>query len=403
MRRHCSPRCAGFGLGIGITFFAHSCAPPLGALQSAMAGKTAGQSPAGSPIHAESRPAPVSAVTSGAEPLWWRLVPVHIDEPPVPGADAKPDFFTSHPLDLLIPAGWKLEGQVDWPLHKGNPSLAFRVDSPDGQIGLEYLAHDSWSWSDDPGTRTSLQAIGEKVQPLPTGAVDYLRTVLLPKLRPGAQVIAIEPLPTIAGYLNADLSGPNIAGEFDAKQNGVAAPKSSGDAARARITYLRNGMPVEEWIEIAVEHLQRHADNTPPWKPGETSREEVAPSGPMIDTFTVIECDILRAPQGTLERNSRILGTILGQLTQNDRWTEQVSYEYWHGKFNDRIIYFRSSYFGGDQFYFDGPSSQESYSFAYDHAWRNDSGGEVIVTDSADFDPNEKVGAQSWTRLKPRP
>ncbi len=404
MRRYRSPRGAGFGLGIGITFFALSCAPPLGALPSAMTGKTAGQSTAGTPTQVESGLAPVSAAASGAGSLWWQLVSAHIDEASVPGADAKPDVFTSHPLDLLIPAGWKLKGQVDWPLHKGRPSLSFRVDSPDGQIGLEYLPHDSWSWCEDPGTRASLQAAGMKFQPLPpTAAVDYLKTVLLPKLRPGAQVVAIEPLPTIAGYLNQELIGTNIAGETGAEQTGTAVPKSSGDAARARIAYLRNGVPVEEWIEIAVEHLQQHADNTPPWRPGETDRLYVAPSGPMIDTFRVVECDILRAPQGTLERNSRILGTILGHLGQNSEWTEEVSYEYWHGKFNDQVIYFESSYFGEDRFHFDDPSSGKSYSFAYKHAWGNDSGSEFIVTDSADFDPNGKVDTQSWKRLKLQP
>jgi hypothetical protein len=346
-----SPRGARFAMGIGVALFTLSCAPLLGALQSAIARQSAEQSTPGIQTHVDSSAAPIGTAASGDDPIWWRLVGAHIDERPLPGADAIPNIF-SRAVDLMIPAGWKLDGQVDWPLHKGNPSLAFHVDSPDGQIGLEYLPQESWYWSEDPATRASLQATGKRVQPLPsTRAADYLQTVLLPKLRSGAQVIAIEPLPTITDYLNREFSETNPVDKFDAEKNGVTVPKSSGDAARARITYLRNGAPVEEWIEIAVEHLQRHADNTPPWKPGETSREDVAPSGPMIDVFTVIECDVLRAPQGTLERNSRILGAILGKLTQNDSWTQHVSYEYWHGKFNDQLVYFRSSYFGDDRFY----------------------------------------------------
>ena len=213
--------------------------------------------------------------------------------------------LSGHPLDLLIPAGWELHGQVDWPQHKGSPSLAFRVNSPDGRIGLEYLPQESSSWSENPGTRTSLQAHG--VEPLPpTSAADYLQRVLLPKLRPDARVISIERLPEIAGYLNEELEDVNRLAQYGAERNGLAAPKSSGDAARARISSLRDGALAEEWLEIAVEHLQRREDRNP-WKPGETARVSVEPEGD----------------------------------------------------------------------------------------------AEFIVTDSADFDPNRKIGTQSWQRLQP--
>lgn len=349
------------------------------------------------------QPAPPGAST--AEPLWWRLVPAHIGEAGPVGTEAHPNSFNPPALDLMIPAEWKLQGQVEWPDHKGRPSLAFHVDSPDGQYGVEYLPQDSSTWSEDPDTRANLKAAGSNVQPLPpTLAADYLRAVVLPKLRPSAQIVAIDPLPEITGYLNGDVSGLNTASATDAEQTGVAAAKNSGDAARARITYLRNGVPVEEWVEIAVEHLQRHAakpsDET--WPKGQTGHLYIPPSGPIIDTFIVVECVGLRAPQGTLDQNYRILAAILGQLRQNDLWTSRVSYEHWHGKYDDRIIYFRSSFFGEDQYSFHNPSdSNQPLSFAYDHVWSNEKTDEFIVTDSATFDPNGKTGTQTWKRLKP--
>jgi len=344
---------------------------------------------------------PTAAAASADEPRWWQLVQVQIDEAAAPGAQKTPNAFSTHPLDLLIPAGWELHGQVDWPQHKGSPSLAFQVNSPDGRIGLEYLPRESSSWSEDAGTRTSLQALGVKVEPLPpTRAADYLQRVLLPKLRPDARVISIERLPEIAGYLDEQLAGLNRVAQYGAGRNGLAAPKSSGDAARARITYLRDGAPVEEWLEIAVEHLQRREDRNP-WKPGETARVYVDPDGPMIDTFTVVECVILRAPQGALELNGRILASILGTLSQNELWDSQASYEYWHGKFTDRVIFFRRSYFGKNPFEFTGPSPREYHYFAYRYAWTNEGDAEFIVTDSADFDPNRKIGTQNWQRLQP--
>jgi len=344
----------------------------------------------------------VAANPAPSGPLWWRLVSAEIDEAPLPGADSKPNYFTTHPLDLMIPADWKLTGQVDWPMHKGNPKLAFHVDSPDGLVGLEYLGSESWSWSEDAATRASLKAKGERVEPLPaTLAADYLRAVLLPKLRPGAQVIGIEPLPKATGYITQRLGGENIAAETGAEQTKTAVPKSSGDAARARISYVRNGVPVDEWIEVAVEHLQEHADNTAPWRKGETGRLYVAPSGSMIDTFKVMECDVLRAPQGMMGRYSGILATILGQLIQDDRWTRQVSYEYWHGQHDDLVIYFSGSFFGEDQFSFHAADGNGYQNFDLAHAWQMDQGGEFVLTDSADFDPNGKVGTKKWVRLKP--
>jgi len=378
-----SPRGVGLGLGIGFAVVALAIAPPFGAIQL-------------------TTEIPTVAHGSAAGPLWWRLVNTEIDEAPQPGAVAKPNYFTTHPIDLMIPADWKLVGHVDWPMHKGNPTLAFHVESPDGQIGLEYLGSESWSWSEDAATRAQLTAKGRRVAPLPaTLAADYLRSVLLPKLRPGARVIVIEPLPKPTGYITAQLGGVNIAATTGAEQTGTAVPKSSGDAARARISYMRDGVPVDEWIEVAVEHLQEHADNAPPWRPGETGRLYVAPSGPMIDTFKVMECDVLRAPQGTMDRYSGILATILGTFIQDSRWTQQVSYEYWKGQYNDRITYFSGSFFGEDQFSFHDVDGQGYQNLDLKHAWQVENGSELVVTDAPDFDPNGTVGTQKWIKLKP--
>lgn len=178
-------------------------------------------------------------------------------------------------------------------------------------------------------------------------------------------MIAIEPLPKITGYLTAEVSGTNRGAQINAEQTGTAVPKSTGDAARARITYLRDGVPVEEWVEIAVEHLQGHADNTPPWRADERSRLYVAASGPIIDRFIVVECDILRAPQGSLDRYSRISDTILGQLHQDSLWTRMVSHELWQGKYDDLVIYFSGSCFGDSQFVFHAGDRDEDVSSSY--------------------------------------
>jgi len=251
---------------------------------------------------------------------WWQLVSAQIDEAPAAGATGGDSYGSSHPVDLKIPKGWELRGQ-----------------------------------SENPGTRSHLRAKGVKVGKLPpTGAADYLRAVLLPRLHPGARVLAIERLPKVAANLNAQLSATNTA-----------------DAARARITYQRNGAAVEEWREVAVEHLQE--------------REDL--QGPMIDTFMVVECDSLWAPAGTLEQTSRILASVLGTLHENYRWDRQASVEYWHGKYTDLIIHFLPSYFAANSFIFEDTAADTKLGIAFRYAWSGDRGGEFIVTDAVDSIP----------------
>ncbi|HMG84472.1 MAG TPA: hypothetical protein VK574_01940 [Terracidiphilus sp.] len=142
---------------------------------------------------------PAVSDTLANGPIWWHLVPANIQDSRTHTTSL---YHTNNAIDLMIPEGWKVVGQMDWPAQGGSPSLKFDVDSPDGLVSLGYLGRDSWSWSDDANTRATLQAKGDKVEPLPpTLAADYLRTVLLPKLRPNAQVIAIEPLPNVTERL----------------------------------------------------------------------------------------------------------------------------------------------------------------------------------------------------------
>ncbi|HMG84473.1 MAG TPA: hypothetical protein VK574_01945 [Terracidiphilus sp.] len=157
---------------------------------------------------------------------------------------------------------------------------------------------------------------------------------------------------------------------------------------------------MEEWVNIAVEHLQQHADNTPPPTPGGTFQLYVGPSGPMIDTFMVVECDIFRAPGGKLDQYSSILATVLRNWGQDSTWTSMVSDEYWHGEFDDLVIYFSGGYLVESQFLFHAAEGGKYVGSSFKYAWTNDKGSELVVTDTADFNPNGKVGTTSWIQLK---
>ena len=173
-----SPCSVKLRLTIWLTGFVITCVPHLEALQSA---------PGSQPVQQPTIAAASSSTTAEkpAGPMWWHLVAAHIQD----GRDNRGSFrSTNNALDLMIPEGWKVVGQVEWPANKNSRSLKFDVDSPDGLVSLSFLGSESWSWSDDAATRAKWQGTLEKVEPMPpTHAADYLRSVLLPQLRPDAQ------------------------------------------------------------------------------------------------------------------------------------------------------------------------------------------------------------------------
>jgi len=77
-----------------------------------------------------------------------------------------------------------------------------------------------------------------------------------------------------------------------------------------------------------------------------------------------------------------------------------VSDEYWHGEFDDLVIYFSGGYLVESQFLFHAAEGGKYVGSSFKYAWTNDKGSELVVTDTADFNPNGKVGTTSWIQLK---
>lgn len=336
-------------------------------------------------------------------------------------------------LTMFLPTDWKLEGSVTYP--PGMPcgellQLTFRAQSPDGKLALELLPAQLWEWADDPSSRQFIEMgyqqgrqfgrAGCGLMP-PMRAADFLTRVLVPRLRPGARVLGVEPVPGADEPLQAQLRQA----QAQAHQLGIQMALS-GDTARAKVAYQAGGAPVEEWL-VAVA----------------TVRATPVPAlvgGQLGQTVTYAE-EVrllfgLRAPAGQLEASEKLFTFIMSTLRLEPEWEERVTQvqlniaainqkgaadrarirqqaaeeiqqirdETYQNRqrSQDRSAYRMSQYIRGVETYRDpGTGERVELSNQYGRAWSNGA-GEYVLSDSPGFNPNQHLNG-SWTQLEQVP
>jgi hypothetical protein len=217
-------------------------------------------------------------------------------------------FFGQRAFTVTIPAGWKLEGTVLRGADRSAPpDLVFRAYSPDGLTGVQSLPHYEWAWANDPWTVRQFRSGGLAMRP-PGSVGDFVKSVVIPEIRPGAHVGAVGPVPELSDALP----------EQDRKTNAQIAEAAHGrpqshvktDAARVRIEYDFNGQPVEEWI-VAITSSTEHPGN-------------VTPSGGIariLSSKGFIKG--ARAPRGQLDSSEPSLRAIFGSFAADPSWTRK--------------------------------------------------------------------------------
>lgn len=120
-------------------------------------------------------------------------------------------------LSLMVPEGWTVEGGIHWD-HMRLPlaSATLRITDPTGAYGLETHWPHHFSWTTNPAQQFPGGLWMGAAMAEPRSAVDALRDLVLPHIRPSATIQGVVPVqpPT----------GPEV-------------PGHQLDAARVRITY----------------------------------------------------------------------------------------------------------------------------------------------------------------------
>ncbi len=337
-------------------------------------------------------------------------------------------------VTLLVPTDWTLRGEVSYELRTACTDdlvrVSFVASSPDGRTFVELFPSASWTWSDDASTRHFMDQdrqmkaqLGMKACAMgpPTAARDYLATQLVPRVRPGARVLATDP------DSEAQRSVATAAGQLEEQMRRAGVQvRIRADTARLRIAYDRDGQPEEEWVTGVT------------FARGMMAPTFDAMTGRMGQAMSY-GCGAeylfgLGAPAGRLAGNEKLFRAILGSVHVDPGWQARVmqaqaniqaiqlkgaaersriisrsaedirkiqdeTYQR-RQESQDRISERWSQTMRGvETFRNPGTGETVELSNQYGNAWSNGK-GEYLLTDSPSFDPNT-VSKEGWTQLKP--
>jgi len=354
-------------------------------------------------------PAGQSAPGAGPAPMRFRRASV-VDKDGI-GAEA---------FSLLVPAGWEVEGGVQWRLD--NPAFpaygAVRVRNPKGTEEFEVFPNLPFFWTNNPMVMTTnppgTKYFGNVVRP-PVGAEQALRQIVLPAFRGGVgevRVVDAKAVPELA-KMAREAHGP--------AQPGV---NVSTDAARVRVEYEASGRKTEEEIYGVVQTLafsmnsfQGAIVNQNWWVDYlfsfKAEKGKLDASAGVLQTVAFsfrINRDWYNRYVQLVEmliqrqiRQIRQIGEISRMISQTNREISEDRQRRWERDqaVRDRMNEEYSRYVRGVDSYSDpnrgGPVELPA---GYGHAWSNKL-GEYIVTESPGFNPNEGSNVE-WTRLELR-
>jgi len=322
----------------------------------------------------------------------------------------------SEAFRMLVPAGWKFDGGITWVLdNPGMPATAWlRATNPSVPEELEIFPNQSFFWTDNPMNQqlfpSGSKYFGAEVR-VPFGPVQALKSIVLRRFRQSARNLAIEHeehLPDLAASLGVSSQTPGM----------------SADGGKLRVTYLRQGVALEEEFYALVESFK-------------------IPIQSMFGSFTnnfwtVSYIFSAKSPQGKLDSLGALFRTMGASIRVNPQWmntyTQVVnfliqnqmqrirsagelsriisqthreisddmmrSWEERQGVYDQLSERFSQNIRSVDEYY--DPVSEKSVELpaGYQNAWVNGL-GEYVIAEQEDFNPN--IGSnQHWQRMERR-
>jgi len=203
---------------------------------------------------------------------------------------------------FLIPAGWKVEGGVQWfPNHSILANLLMRVTEPQTHAAIEFLPVQNFTW------------LTQMIVPMPPGT-NYLGNILWQPIRDVPQFVQTfyvpQPLKHLQGarvVVNEDL--PAVAAEVGRALGGMSSVK----AARVRYEYRIDGQPWEEIVYCTLTYTN--------WQMG--------------TLWSVYSAYSFRAPKGQLDRLTPVMSATIDSFRLSLDW--YAGYMYVQKLFVDRM------------------------------------------------------------------
>jgi len=381
--------------------------------------------PKGDGAPAAPKPAASSASTAPGRPSfgqgYYRMKLVKI----IDNEGFGPNVEVAH---LLLPADWRTEGGVHWvngqlQCPQNMIQVQFKATAPDGVAGIEIGPSHTWQWSSDPQMQRIIQqqaAAKTACDAGPVlGAIDYLRSII-PRMRPGARILAAEPLPALTAAKQEEAARDNA---MLIKAGVVRAVKA--ESGSVRIAYTQNGQSVEEWISTTVQTVAKPTADSAALMRGQMINSQNYYSMFAEGVFAA------RAPAGKLDK--KLIATVVASERVNAQYQAAVSQflvnmgntqlkgvmdrqRIWHDAqqqisatiiatyqhqqaVQDRLAEQWSQTIRGVETYVN-PSTGTNVELTggYDSAWVNNR-GEYLLSDSPGFNPAVAF-QEGWTQLK---
>lgn len=314
---------------------------------------------------------------------------------------------------MLIPAEWKFEGGINWlmesPVMPG--VVECRVSDPAGTGEFEIHRDRVFFWTNDNTTLNfypiGSHYLGSVVMP-PMNALEIIKQVILPQERYDCQNLKIESekdlpeLPAMVGTGGGPLKPTDASG------------------AKIRISYVRNGQPIEEDIFSVVEVY--------------THPVQSMYGNMFLTNWTSKFCFSFKASKGKLDASKKLFETMMSSFRLNQKWFAQytnftkflaeqqiqrsnraAATSAYISKMNDEVTStIRQSYESRNKTYdkvfqnwsdatlgvarYNDPyGSEVTLPGGYSHVWGNKN-GEYILTDNPNNNPN--LGSNiDWVEL----
>jgi hypothetical protein len=323
----------------------------------------------------------------------------------------------SEAFSFLMPVDWTFGGGLIWLTdNPGMPATAaFKVSNTKGSEEFEVFPNQPFFWSTNQQLLdlfpVGSKYFGNEVRPI-MSACEALKKVVLPRFRSNVgnlQIIKEEPVPELSKAIAAKSQ----------QQGGVI---SNFDAAKVRIEYTSNGLPMDEEIYAM---LEAYSFPIQAWN-----------AVTYNTIWTVSYIFSYKAEKGKLEAASKIFETITYSFQTNKYWYNkyvqlveyliqnqiqrihnvgefsrrlaQISDEIrednlqsWYDRqaVGDRIAEDFSQYMRGVDEYYDPIEGRPvELPSGYDNAWTN-ANGEYIISDNPNYNPN--IGSNlNWEQMK---
>jgi len=220
-------------------------------------------------------------------------------------------------ISMLIPTDWQSQGATTWNIKDKCNTIqtSLHASGPDGR-GYELFPAFNWIWADDPkylqaAARQTAQ-FGSKpcdVMP-PMAAREYLRRNLA-RVRPNAQLVAVEPAPKLMEALQQQArQAEQTSARYGLKK------QVRPDAIRARLRYSVNGQPVEELLFVSTV-------TTGTLGPSFNMQTMKQTQAYFYNCVARMAAD--RAPQGRLDSSLNFFALIDSTIRTNPEWQNRVA------------------------------------------------------------------------------